>query len=79
MQEIEQLSEGRVRLAAGTLYGALSTLVEKGWIKALPGQKHSRKKEYMITPVGRRVVANELERLRELVANGESIIEEAAR
>jgi len=37
MQNVEQLSKGRVRLAAGTLYGAISTLLEKGWITALPG------------------------------------------
>jgi len=37
MQNAEQLSGGRVRLAAGTLYGALNTLLEKGWIAALPG------------------------------------------
>ena len=30
MQKAEQLSSGRVRLAAGTLYGALNTLLEKG-------------------------------------------------
>ena len=34
MQKAEQLSSGRVRLAAGTLYGALNALLEKGWIAA---------------------------------------------
>ena len=33
MQQTEQLSGGRVRLAAGTLYGALNSLCEKGWIR----------------------------------------------
>ena len=32
MQNVESLSNGRVRLAAGTLYGAISSLLEKGWI-----------------------------------------------
>ena len=32
MQQTEELSGGRVRLAAGTLYGALNTLCDKGWI-----------------------------------------------
>ena len=36
MQRAEELSEGRVRLAAGTLYGALSQLTTKGWIILLP-------------------------------------------
>ena len=36
IQNVEQLSGGRVKLAAGTLYGALNSLVDKGWIDALP-------------------------------------------
>ena len=36
MQQTEQLSGERVRLAAGTLYGALNALCEKGWIAPLP-------------------------------------------
>lgn len=35
MQNVERLSGGRVRLAAGTLYGALTTLTERGWIVSL--------------------------------------------
>jgi len=75
MQNVEQLSGGRVRLAAGTLYGAISTLLERGWITALPGEQDSRKKEYQITPAGREVLKAELLRLRELVKNGEEILE----
>lgn len=44
MQKAEQISEGRVRLAAGTLYGALNNLCAKGWIKALPGRQEAGKK-----------------------------------
>ncbi len=76
MQKVEALSSGRVRLAAGTLYGALSTLLERGWIIALPGTKEDRKKEYQITPTGRAAVEAELARLRELIANGTTILEE---
>ena len=60
MQNVEQLSKGRVRLAAGTLYGAISTLVEKGWITTLPGEKDSRKKEYQITEQGKQILESEL-------------------
>jgi DNA-binding PadR family transcriptional regulator len=73
MQQVELLSAGRVRLAAGTLYGAISTLLERGWIRSLPGETNSRKKEYVITERGRLVVADELGRLRELLDNGEKI------
>ena len=45
MQNVERLSGGRVRLAAGTLYGALITLTERDWIEAV-GEDEGRRKEY---------------------------------
>ena len=72
MQKAEQLSSGRVRLAAGTLYGALNTLLEKGWIAARP--QEGRQKRYQLTPQGREALLGELDRLRELVANGETLL-----
>ncbi|MCL1948469.1 MAG: helix-turn-helix transcriptional regulator [Turicibacter sp.] len=74
MQKTAQMSGERVSLAAGTLYGALQNLVEKGWISALKTEKNSRKKEYLITELGERVLRIELERLQELVKNGEALL-----
>ena len=74
MQNVEQLSGGRVKLAAGTLYGAINTLLEKHWIEALPGEKDSRKKLYIITSYGKAAAENELNRLKELVSSGDAII-----
>ena len=74
MQQAEELSKGRVRLAAGTLYGALGAMVDKGWIEQLPVEEGSRKKEYQLTAQGRRVLEKEVERLRELADNGEHIL-----
>lgn len=74
MQNVEQRSNGRVRLAAGTLYGALNTLLEKGWIMALPEIRDSRKKEYQITEQGRQVLRDEIGRLNELLDNGRRIL-----
>ena len=74
MQRTAELSGGRVRLAAGTLYGALNALVEKGWISLLPGA--GRKKEYALTPRGLEVLKQELARLRELVAIGDMVLKE---
>lgn len=76
MQQTEQLSGGRVHLAAGTLYGALNSLCEKGWIRQLPVERRSRKKEYQLTAEGLAVLKHELARLQQLVANGESILKE---
>lgn len=74
MQNVEQLSRGRVRLAAGTLYGAINTLLEKGWIRALPGGNDSRKKEYVITEAGMEALEAEILRLKELLENGNRIL-----
>lgn len=73
MQKVERLSRGRLRLAAGTLYGALSSLLERGWIAALQGGENARKKEYAVTAAGRAAVEGELGRLEELISNGRAI------
>lgn len=78
MQQTEKLSDGRIRLAAGTLYGALNSLCEKGWIAPLPVNEDSRKKEYKLTDKGLAVLKNELHRLKQLVENGEQILKEDA-
>jgi DNA-binding PadR family transcriptional regulator len=70
MQETQKLTKGRLSLSAGTLYGALSALMEKSWIKALESEEESRKKEYIITELGKSVFKAELDRLQELVQNG---------
>jgi len=74
MQNIMKISDGRVNLAAGTLYGALTTLQEKEWILALEDDENSRKKTYEITDLGKVVVEAEIKRLEELVNNGHEIV-----
>ncbi len=76
MQLTEELSGGRVRLAAGTLYGALNALCAKGWIIQLPSEDESRRKEYRLTEKGRHVLEREVARLCELADNGERILRE---
>ena len=76
MQRAAELSGGRVKLAAGTLYGALNAMPAKGWIVLRSGASDSRKKEYRLTPTGLAVLKAELHRLQELVASGELILKE---
>ena len=76
MQRTEEMSRGRIRLAAGTLYGALNTLCEKGWIIQLPTEDGSRRKEYKLTEKGRSILRQEVARLRELADNGEQALKE---
>jgi DNA-binding PadR family transcriptional regulator len=73
MQKVATMSNGRVQLGAGTLYGALNTLLEKGWI--IEGAHYDRKKEYLITDTGRAAVLNEIMRLQELLANGQFVLQ----
>lgn len=74
MQLVEKLSDGRVHLAAGTLYGALNTLLEKGWIQSVGENTDSRKKEYIITDSGKKVLLCEIDRLTELLEIGKSYL-----
>lgn len=84
MQNVEKLSGGRVKLAAGTLYGAISSMLEKGWIRAIDdsgstsAQDSRGKKEYRITPEGCDVLKGEIIRLTELLENGKKILKTEA-
>ncbi|WP_099157080.1 PadR family transcriptional regulator [Virgibacillus ndiopensis] len=61
MQKIEQISNGTVSLAAGTLYGAIENLNKHGWIE--PVGNSGRRKIYMITAEGNAILKMEQERL----------------
>lgn len=74
MQNVSKLSSNRVNLGAGTLYGAINTLLEKNWIKSVDGERNSRKKEYEITELGKSMVEGEIKRLQELIDNGRKIV-----
>ena len=69
MQNVKTITNGRVMIGAGTLYGALSTLQAKGFITEHDSSEPG-KKEYIITQQGRTVLKNEIERLEELLVNG---------
>lgn len=74
MQNVKEMSKGRVSLGAGTMYGAISTLLERGWVRPATNDNDSRKKEYVITNTGMEAVANEILRLEELLGNGRRIV-----
>ena len=72
--EVEEMTGGRVTLGPGTLYGAINTLLERGWIVLYSAELGSRKKkEYVITELGRHVFAEEKKRLEELLHNAEKM------
>jgi DNA-binding PadR family transcriptional regulator len=72
LKDVQALSQGRVSLSTGTLYGALSRLLDQGLIERVeeedPTETGRLRKFYVLTPRGRRVLEAEIERLRVLVA-----------
>src|SRR6266404_1801291 len=67
LKDIEFLSNGRVRMSTGTLYGALRRLLEDRWIQRFEQEDTSREKQaYRLTPAGRRQLRVELDRMRQL-------------
>jgi len=67
LKDVEQMSEGRVVLSTGTLYGALQRLLEKGWIEQFEEEESSRERRaYRLTSLGQRTLQQEIERMRRL-------------
>src|SRR5579862_5504354 len=67
-KEIESISNGRVQLSTGTLYGALRRLLEDGWIERFEQEDNSRDKQaYRLASLGRRQLQLELERIKQLI------------
>jgi DNA-binding PadR family transcriptional regulator len=72
-RDVQDLSEGQIRLWPATLYGSLEALADRGWIEELTGEEHrpaeesERRRYYRITRTGRRVLAAETDRLAGLV------------
>ena len=77
MKDVQALSDGRVVLSTGTLYGALKRQLEQGWIRRLngtgqpavePDKPGRQRKSYALTRLGWRVLDAEVSRLQRLVS-----------
>src|SRR5512137_2907163 len=72
MKDVQMLSDDRIVLSTGTLYGALKRLLVQGWIERVddpePNDTDRERKAYALTQTGRRILKAEVERLRKLVA-----------
>jgi len=71
MKEVKVLSEERIALSTGTLYGALKRLLDQGWIVRLddadPKGNARDRKVYKLSQHGRRVLRDEIARLNKLL------------
>ena len=75
IKNVESLSAERIKLGAGTLYGALDKMVKKKWIiKPKRTGDSGRRKIYELTQLGREILRNEVGRLRELVKHGQQAL-----
>ena len=62
IKEIEELSEGDVRIAAGTMYGAIENLLKSEMIGQVSSE-NERRKMYQTTAYGNEVLEEEVARL----------------
>ena len=76
LKEVESLSESRVKLSTGTLYGAIERLLEQDWIRRvedpLPNVTNRKRKAYELTELGYTVLNAEIARLGKLVSLAKS-------
>lgn len=67
-QEVEEVTDGRVVMGPGTLYGTLQRLRERGWIRETEeveadAPHADRRRYYELTAAGRTVLQGEARRL----------------
>ena len=72
MQQVDELSNGEVRIAAGTLYGAIENLLKLKFIKSVPNED-KRRKVYARTTLGNETMLLDIERMKQMIesANGQ--------
>jgi len=71
MQKVEELSNGKARIAAGTMYGAIENLLKLKFIESIPNTEKQRRKIYQITSLGLDVLHKEIKRLKSLIKAAE--------
>ena len=67
LQDVERMSNGRVKLSTGTLYGALRRLLDAGWIEEFEEDESPRgRRAYRLSKEGRRNLFLEVDRMKHL-------------
>ena len=75
MQMTEKLSGGDVKIGSGTMYGATSNMMKKGWIREIMSNDAAieRRRQYQLTDAGREALRAEILRLRRMLENAEGV------
>ena len=67
LKDVERVSNGRVVLSTGTLYGALRRLLDERWIERVEERDSPRGRQaYRLTPRGRKNLQAEVNRMKHL-------------
>jgi DNA-binding PadR family transcriptional regulator len=70
MQHVNKITNGRIKIGAGTMYGNLSRMEKEGLIT--PVAEEDRKKIYELSEKGKTLLELEFARLEELLKHGKS-------
>ena len=73
MEDIQRFAA--VRLGPGTLYGAITRLEERGWIRPVPSD--DRRQPYQITAAGKRYLEEQLGTLEQIVKTAQRRLKHA--
>ncbi|WP_077622938.1 PadR family transcriptional regulator [Sediminibacillus massiliensis] len=66
MQKVEELSDQQVKIAAGTLYGAIDNLLKHGLIQSVKSED-KRRKTYVITDEGKEILRLDYARMQHMI------------
>ena len=72
MRQVEEQTDGRMRLGPGTLYSSIRTLLEEGLIEEKGKREEAdageeRRRYYRLTSAGRKLARSEAQRLADLL------------
>lgn len=75
MQLTEELTNKEVLIGSGTMYGATSNMMKKGWIREIfsSADGFERRRLYQLTEAGEAVLKTELTRLQRMLQNADGI------
>jgi DNA-binding PadR family transcriptional regulator len=69
--DVTELSDGRLQLSTGTLYGALRRLLDQGWIERYDEASEvvngRERKAYRITDLGQKILNADVARMQDLI------------
>ena len=74
MQSVEEMTDGKVSIGPGTLYGAFLTLEKEGLIEMV--RKENRRKLYTLTDKGRATLHAQIKRLEMMTQKGQQVLAE---